>query len=503
MSNSRGSSFESAATQFPVVTGAGSADASSGVSGTSRERALDDDAAAPIPEIGTILDGKFRIDGILGSGGMAVVLAATHLQLEQRVAIKLLLPSRVENPEIVARFLVEGRSASKIRSEHVVRVLDVGNDEERPYLVMEYLDGTDLDLLLAKDGPLPAVLAVDYLLQACEAIAEAHVGGIIHRDLKPANLFLTHRADGAACVKVLDFGISKVIQPHNAVVVGHETSPLLVMGSPHYMSPEQMKSSRSVDQRSDLWSLGAILHELVAGTPPFQGTSITALCAAILMDPPPSLTSLHGDVPPALESVVRRCLEKDPANRFANVAQLAAALAPLGSEAARVSATCIERVLGVGADIAGGERASVPRPPQPTAAETLAGGPRARRFHAGHIGAIVALLAAGSGIGWMIVQSHRAVRAADAIPGATAALVAPSSVASASITAPPIPAHTASPVATAATAAPTPSPRRPSPPRRAPAASAARPAPTFAPPAGTNPALEPTPSAADSAENPY
>ncbi len=362
---------------------------------------------AEIPEVGAIFDGKFRIDGLLGQGGMAIVLAATHLQLDQRVAIKVLLPEAGIDPEIVHRFLQEGRSASKIRSEHVVRVLDVGVHDERPYLVLEYLDGVDLDVFLAQSGPLPGALAVDYLLQACEAIAEAHVSGIIHRDLKPANLFLTHRADGGACVKVLDFGISKLLQSHSTVTLSHETSPLLIMGSPHYMSPEQMQSAKSADQRSDLWALGAILHELVAGKPPFQGDSMTALCAAILMAPPPPLSSRHGDVPPALAAVVKRCLEKDPANRFANVAELASALAPLGSPAARLSATCIERVLGGASDTDPGERPQPPQPSAHTAAETLASGPRrltGRIF--GHVAVFGVLLSAFVGIGWAVARSH-------------------------------------------------------------------------------------------------
>jgi serine/threonine-protein kinase len=383
---------------------------------------------ATIPEVGAIFDGKFRIDGVLGQGGMAVVLAATHLQLEQRVAIKLLLPSSAGDPEVVARFLVEGRSASKIRSEHVVRVLDVGMADEHPYLVMEYLDGTDLDVLLSKGGPLPSELAVDYVLQACEAIAEAHLNGIVHRDLKPANLFLTHRADGAASVKVLDFGISKLLQSHRSVVLSHETSPLLIMGSPHYMSPEHMQSASSVDQRSDIWSLGAILHELVAGKPPFEGESITALCAAILMAPPPALLSRHGDVAPALGAVVRRCLEKDPASRFADVAQLAAALAPLASPAGRASAICIERVLDGGSDSDRGDLRSRPTvplftgPPSPTAAETLASGPRrlAPKILR-HFAVALVLLGAFSSIGWALARTHAGESAREAQVAGTSA----------------------------------------------------------------------------------
>jgi hypothetical protein len=372
------------------------------------------DAEGSIPEIGTILDDKYRIDGKLGKGGMAVVLAATHLQLEQRVAIKLLLPECAGNPELAARFVKEGRSATKIRSEHVVRVLDVGDSEGRKYLVMEYLDGRDLDALLAQSGPIPSKLAVDYLLQACEAIAEAHVHGIVHRDLKPANLFLTHRADGSACIKVLDFGISKIVSPSRPGVVAPETSPLLVMGSPHYMSPEQMQSSRDVDARSDLWSLGAILHELIAGKPPFQGNTITALCAAIMIEPPPPLTSLHGEVPPELASVVLRCLEKDPAQRFVNVAALAHALAPLGSEAAIVSAACIERVLEGASDTVSGIQVMLPDLAARTAARKQ-GARRPRRRVASAVG-VLALIAIGSGVGWIFMHRDGADRETEPQP---------------------------------------------------------------------------------------
>jgi eukaryotic-like serine/threonine-protein kinase len=436
---------------------------------------LVEDAAA-IPDIGTILDGKFRIDGVLGNGGMAVVLAATHLQLEQRVAIKLLLPECAENPEVVSRFLVEGRAASKIRSEHVVRVIDVGVDGERPYLVMEYLDGVDLNALIARDGPLPSALAIDYVLQACEAIAEAHVSGIIHRDLKPANLFLTHRADGAASVKVLDFGISKILRPRNSGLAAHETSPLLLMGSPHYMSPEQMKSARSVDQRSDLWSLGAILHELVAGTPPFDGSTITALCAAIMTEEPPALSSLRGDLAPELDAVVRRCLEKEPADRFANVAEFAAALAPLGSEAARDSALCIARVLDGGSDADRALRPTVSAPPPPgpddrpatddklaTQGTFAAGEPpaaeaspfaayererrgdrrslesRGPRSSIGLLAGFVALLVAGAGVAWFLGRGDRVAREAELVPQTALVLAPPEPPAVASAAALPAP----------------------------------------------------------------
>jgi hypothetical protein len=288
-------------------------------------------------------------------------------------------------------------------------------------------------VLLEQGGPLPAVVAVVYVLQACEAIAEAHVLGIVHRDLKPANLFLTHRADGSACVKVLDFGISKTIVADKGGVVAPETSPLLVMGSPHYMSPEQMQSSRDVDARSDLWSLGAILHELVGGKPPFQGSTVTALCAAIMVEDPPVLTSRHGEVPPELAAVVRRCLEKDADNRFADVALFAAALAPLGSEAAGVSATCIARVLEASSATGVSMRPPPSAEAQATPSETGIR-ERARGGVAGRLGGVAVLLALGAAIGWMVLQhdsisrdlSSPAIAAvASVVPAAPAPMVPP------------------------------------------------------------------------------
>jgi serine/threonine protein kinase len=365
-----------------------------------------------LPEPGAIFDGKYRIERVVGRGAMAVVFEATHLKLDDHVAIKLLLPELAANAELVERFMREGRAATRIRSEHVVRVFDVGVADGHPYLVMEYLDGSDLDQLLAKDGPMPVALAVDYLLQACEAIAEAHARGIVHRDLKPANLFLTRRLDGSACVKVLDFGISKAAP--GGIPDTRTTEPAAVMGSPHYMSPEQMLSSTRVDARADIWALGAILHELVVGSPAFTGETIAALSASVLRDAPPSLTALRTDVGSGVEAVVLRCLEKEPSRRYANVAELAFALAPFGSPAAHVSAERIARVLEAGTG-----QLAMPsvRPPEvrsiPRAASLLAdtappsSGPRQPRPRGrvlGYVLAATALLAIGGSIARMVVR---------------------------------------------------------------------------------------------------
>ncbi len=299
---------------------------------------------------GQVLLGKYRIERVLGVGGMGAVVLAMHLQLEERVAIKFLLSSVARQPDMVERFLREGRTAIKIRSEHCVRVLDVGTLEGgQPYMVMEFMEGRDLEATIRESGPLPIADAVDFVLQAGEALAEAHALGTVHRDLKPANLFVTKRADGSASIKVLDFGISK--QAGAAGNLGM-TSTQAVMGSPLYMSPEQMRSSKDVDARSDIWALGTVLYEAIAGSPPFDGETVTALIVKITQDAPPSLGSRRMGVPQELEAVLLTALEKDRARRYQTMASFAAALAPFGSASAFASADRIARVLGA------------PRPPQ-------------------------------------------------------------------------------------------------------------------------------------------
>ncbi len=289
------------------------------------------DNAAPVRE-GDVLDGKYLVERVLGLGGMGVVVAAKHLQLEQRVAIKFVLPHAVFDGEAMERFAREARAAVKLRSEHVARVLDVGTlANGSPYMVMEYLAGSDLGDMIDKSGPLPYPDAVDYVLQACEAIAEAHSHGIVHRDLKPRNLFVTHGVDGKPLVKVLDFGISKQTSP----LAGSQkelalTRTSTVMGSPNYMSPEQLKSTKSVDSRTDIWALGVILFELLTTRVPFEAETVTQLTAMVLQDTPRPVDELRGDVPKALSRVIARCLEKDPAKRYATIADLARELEPFG-----------------------------------------------------------------------------------------------------------------------------------------------------------------------------
>ncbi len=295
---------------------------------------------------GDVLAGKFRVDKVIGIGGMGVVVAAHHLQLDEKVAIKFLLPHALESEEAVARFEREARAAVKIKSEHVARIIDVGALEDgRPYMVMEYLDGGDLDAWVKQKGPLDVEQAVEFVLQACEAIAEAHALGIVHRDLKPANLQCVRRPDGLLSVKVLDFGISKVTGHAASALNLGITKTQSLMGSPVYMSPEQLQSSKNVDARTDIWSLGVILFELVAGRPPFTGETMPQLVLKVMSEPAPGLRDIRPGVPEGLERVVHRCLDKDLDKRYPNVAELASDLLPFGPERARASADRIARVI--------------------------------------------------------------------------------------------------------------------------------------------------------------
>jgi serine/threonine protein kinase len=294
---------------------------------------------------GQVIADKYRVERILGEGGMGYVVAAYHLKLEQKVALKFLKPEALAHQHIVQRFAREARAAAKIQGEHVARVIDVGElPSGAPYIVMEYLDGEDLAHRLHQRGPLPVTEAVGYLLEACEALAEAHAAGIVHRDLKPPNLFLARSAGRIPIIKILDFGISKAVDEQGSTD-RNLTSTSMIMGTPHYMSPEQLRSSRDVDARSDIWALGVVLFELLTGQPPFDGENTTSVITAIVTEPPRRLLDLRPDAPRELENVIGRCLAKLRIERYADILELARALSPFAVERAQASLPRIERIV--------------------------------------------------------------------------------------------------------------------------------------------------------------
>jgi serine/threonine-protein kinase len=306
--------------------------------------------------------GQYQVEGVLGEGGMGVVVAARHRTLGHEVAIKFLTQKVIHDQVAVARFLREAKATLGIQNEHVVRIMDVGTLENgAPYMVMERLVGRDLHSLLAERHTLGVSESVDYVLQACEVIAEAHAIGVVHRDLKPENLFLTKRRDGSPFVKVLDFGISKWTETdHNFSL----TATASVMGSPFYMSPEQVRSTKSVDRRADVWALGVVLHELLSGETPFRGESLGAIHAAIVSDPPAPLRERRPDVPPALEAVILRCLQKRAADRYGSIPALARALLPFADR----SKDSVERILRDSHSTVSSEEVAVD---EPTGAPTV------------------------------------------------------------------------------------------------------------------------------------
>jgi serine/threonine-protein kinase len=405
---------------------------------------------------GDVLVGRYRVEEVLGMGAMGIVVRATHLVLGHRVALKFMLAGKGPQDEQHARFLREARASVTLKSAHVARVSDVGTLENgAPYMVMEFLEGRDLDAVLQARGPLPVAEAVVYVLQACEAIAEAHAAGIIHRDIKPANLFLTTGAGGRPCIKVLDFGISKFTAEALKL-----TSDTAALGSPLYMAPEHMRASKNVDTRSDIWSLGVTLYELVCGKTPFHAERLHELLAKVCFGAPEPVSTYRADTPPGFAAVLMTCLENDPARRFANVAELAAALSPFAPP--RVDGYAENAASALGLDVAPARATdllpSAPRAPAEGVAGTsravvkpapAAPGPRKRTLARVVAALAVVALLAGAAVLW-----QRATAQPQPADAASAAVVTTTASATATLPATAEPLPDAAPPASTATAVP-------------------------------------------------
>jgi serine/threonine-protein kinase len=419
--------------------------------------------------VGDVVAGKYRIEKLLGRGGMGIVYRAHHLVLGQSVALKMLRGRIAANPQMVTRFVNEARAALPIQSPHVARVLDVDTNNGAPFIVLELLEGVDLDRLLKRSGPLSAITAVDYVMQVLEAIAEAHALGIVHRDLKPANIFLSRRASGGDIMKVLDFGISKM-----RVQIGEEpllmTSTDHILGSPEYMSPEQIQDPSTVDARADIWAIGVILYELITGEVPFTAENPLAILNAVLTAPITPPSRIRPVLKADLEAKILRCLERDRERRFPNVLALAEALAPFGPPNAEHS---LERI----ATISGLPRTNAPSAIVSTSdVEPLPPLPRSHGWLAAvGVGALIVLGAVGFGVR----SSLRAQARTEAAPPASATTLpsAPTPIPTPEAIAPPV--HSAEPETRTSGPLPRTAPRPTAPPH--PSASTAKPASSYDP----------------------
>ena len=285
-------------------------------------------ASRSLPQ-GTIV-GRYTIGRRIGRGGMGSVYEAVHNDLKKPVAIKTLDPKFADDPEVSLRFLREGEAAARIRHPHVVDIYDVGTEGDITYLVMELLAGEDLRARIARSGPLSPEAVADILLPVCAALATAHEGHVVHRDMKPANIFLARRSDGrsdaSVVPKILDFGISKTVDGS----MDGLTSTGSLLGTPHYMSPEQAHGGVPVDHRADIYSLGVVLYESVTGARPFTGQSTYQLLNRIVEGQFPPPRAIKPRLDADLERIILRAMARQPHERYPTATELGAALLPFG-----------------------------------------------------------------------------------------------------------------------------------------------------------------------------
>ena len=393
-----------------------------------------------LPVRGEVIAGKYRIEGTLGEGGMAHVLAAHHELLDKPVAVKILSPLAPQAASFgvfVVRFLTEARASARIDSPHVARVMDVGTlDDGVPYMVMERLDGCDLEEMLGLEKRLAVSDAVDYVLQALAGLAQAHALGIVHRDLKPANLFLAKQPDGSAHIKVVDFGIAKLAATAGKNA-GRVTGEGSAVGSPMYMSPEQVRDAKSVDHRADIWAMGIVLYELVVGDVPFAAEGVGEIFAAVLEQKivPPGKRQL--DVPAGLDAAIMGCLHRDPRKRYANVGALARAIAPFGSGRWLPLVDGIEeacrRQLGRGPRHVDIIPSSIRAPTETTATLEASAPPEPKRSRGRLWAAVLGVLGLAGAMTWVGVTVN--IRPPRAVPAASTRAM-PTPVASTTITIP-------------------------------------------------------------------
>ncbi|HEY0467161.1 MAG TPA: serine/threonine-protein kinase [Polyangiaceae bacterium] len=290
------------------------------------------DAGERVLEPGALIADRYQVLRKLGEGGMGVLYACVDHVLSREVAVKLMQRSLAAEPLVAERLMREAMLAAQLR-RHVAQVFDCGMLETgEPFIVMELLSGRDMYAVLRESGRLRPEELSAIMLQVCDGLAEAHEKGIIHRDLKPENLFRAIEPNGEVMIKIVDFGVSKQLSGRR---MRAQTNPGESVGSPQYMSPEQITNPTEVDARTDIWSLGVVMYELLTGALPFRGSGTARICAAVLTEPVPPISDYRDDVPPALEFIVRRCLEKDRDRRFQDVLQLSAALSALDARAAR------------------------------------------------------------------------------------------------------------------------------------------------------------------------